>query len=61
MGTLTALPIVLLLLKVSASIALPLLAAAAVGGTLYGCYWAMRLNHSDRAAYVNSRSTSTAQ
>jgi TctA family transporter len=50
MVLLMAVPFVLLVLRVPSSIALPIIAALAVIGTLYGSYETMRTIHIDRAA-----------
>jgi hypothetical protein len=49
LGFLAALPVVFLLLAVPGRIALPILGVAVTAGTLYGCYWMMRIIHIDRA------------
>ena len=56
MGFLIALPVVLLLFQIPPRVALPILAIAAIAGTIYGCYWTMRIIHIDRASLTTTGS-----
>jgi hypothetical protein len=51
LGCLIALPVVLSVLRVPSVLALPVIAASAIGGLIYGGYWTMRLVHIDRASF----------